>query len=73
MSDTHSTQTAGIGPWILGACMVLLGLAGLFMASGTRDDGIYAIGLIVFVINIFCIFLLIRRFVGRHQRHDAPH
>ncbi|MGF1626356.1 MAG: hypothetical protein ACFCVH_15855 [Alphaproteobacteria bacterium] len=71
MSDSHTSHSAGAGPWILGGCMALLALLGLVMASATRDDGIYAIGLLLFLINIVCIFILIGRFVGRHGRTDA--
>ena len=69
MSDTHISRPGTVGPWILGACMGLLGLIGLFMASATRDDGIYALGLLMFLINTVCIFVLIGRAVGRPARH----
>lgn len=70
MSDTHSIKTGGAGPWVFGACMAILGLLGLVMASATHDDGMYAIGLIVFLISAISIFFLIARFVGRHHRGD---
>lgn len=71
--DTHRIQTGGAGAWVLGACMTLLGLLGLVLASSTHDNGMYAIGLIVFLINAVAIFFLIGRFVGRHSSPGAPH
>ncbi|MEZ5668524.1 MAG: hypothetical protein R3F55_13995 [Alphaproteobacteria bacterium] len=65
--DTQRLENAGIGPWILGFLMGVLGLFGLIMASGAHDDGIYVIGLILFLINAVSIFVLIARFVGRHR------
>lgn len=73
MSDTHVTRPKGAGPWILGLCMGLLGLAGLIMASGTREDGLYAIGLILFLVNTLAIFVLIGRLVGRPHDPHASH
>ena len=71
--DTHKIQTGGAGAWILGACMTVLGLLGLKLASSTHDNGMYAIGLIVFLINAIAVFFLIGRFVGRNADSDPTH
>ena len=71
--DTHKIQTGGAGAWILGACMTILGLLGLIFASSTHDNGMYAIGLIVFLINAVAVFFLIGRFVGRHSDRPSTH
>jgi hypothetical protein len=55
----------GIGPWVLGGVMVLLGLVGLFLASAAKDDVIYGSGLALFVFGVLFVFGLIHRYVGR--------
>lgn len=71
MSDTHVNTNPGVGAWILGILMGVLALLGLIFASATHDEGMYVIGLLVFLINTVCIFVLIGRYVGRHRKPVA--
>jgi hypothetical protein len=56
-----------IGAWILGACLALLSLLGLFMARGAKDQFFYGVGLIFFIFGVLFIFGLIGRHVGRRR------
>ena len=51
-----------IGIWITGALFGLVGLVGLFMASGAQDDMFYFSGLVMFVFSILLIFRLISKY-----------
>ena len=54
-----------IGNWIMGGLFGLVGIIGLFMASGAHDDMFYFSGLLIFVFSIFLIFRLITKY-GPH-------
>jgi len=71
MSDTHINTTPGVGAWVLGILMGVLGVLGLVAASATHDGPVYVIGLVVFLINTVSIFILIGRYVGRHSTHSS--
>jgi len=55
---------APLGPWILGGIMGLLGLFGLFLASGAEDRVFYGSGLALFVFCVLFIFAMIARYTG---------
>lgn len=59
----------GTGKWIFGACMTLIALIGLAMASRAVDDVIYFVGLLLFVFGVLMNFWLIGRYVGRTKAH----
>ena len=46
--------------WVFGACMALLSLFGLFIASRAADTVLYWTGLILFLIGVATVFSLIR-------------
>lgn len=50
--------------WIIGGVVGLLGLLGLFLASGAGDGAIYLFGLLLFGFAVLFAFSLIRRNVG---------
>jgi tetrahydromethanopterin S-methyltransferase subunit B len=50
-----------VSSWVMGGFVGVLGLVGLVMASGARDDAIYGFGLGVFVFAVLFVFLLIKR------------
>lgn len=54
-----------IGPWILGACMGLLSLLGLALASAAEDPVFYGTGLAFAVFGVLFVFALINRHTGR--------
>ncbi|MBI1774015.1 MAG: hypothetical protein HYR63_01580 [Proteobacteria bacterium] len=56
----------GIGIWLLGALIGLLGLLGLFLASKAADEAMYIVGLIFFGYAVAFDGWLIRR------SHDRP-
>ncbi|HWA43208.1 MAG TPA: hypothetical protein VHA10_08350 [Hypericibacter adhaerens] len=47
--------------WIIGGVIALLGILGLFLASGASDTGIYLFGLLLFLFAVLFAFGLIRR------------
>ena len=51
---------AGTGKWIVGGIVSLLGLIGLFLAAGAKDDGIYLFGLALAVFAVFYVFAAIK-------------
>ena len=52
----------GIGAWIIGACMAVLGLAGLFLASSAHgNQTFYAMGLALFAVACVIIMGLLRQ------------
>lgn len=50
-----------VSSWVMGGFVGVLGLVGLVMASGARDEAIYGFGLGVFVFAVFFVFLLLKR------------
>ena len=63
-------------PWATAIVMGLLGLLGLFMASGAQDGVFYVTGLALFVFGVLYIFVIITREVGhppshREDEHEA--
>jgi len=51
--------------WIIGGMVALLGILGLFLASGASDFGISLFGFALFGFAVLFDFALIRRSVGR--------
>lgn len=51
---------ASIMVWIVSAVVSLVGLLGLFLASGAVDTGIYAFGLLLFVFAVLFVFSRIK-------------
>lgn len=51
--------------WIVGGGVALLGVLGLFLASGAKDLGIGLFGYVLFGFAVLFDFALIRRSVGR--------
>ena len=66
LKETASTSESGsAGNWIVGGLIGLVGIFGLFLASGANDDAIYFFGLALFGFAVLFAFALIRRNVGR--------
>jgi hypothetical protein len=51
----------GTGKWVAGGAVAILGIIGLFLASGAGDRGIYLFGLALFAFAIFYVFALIKQ------------
>ena len=52
----------GLAAWIIGVCMAVLGLAGLFLASGAHgNQTFYTMGLALFVVACVIIMGLLRQ------------
>jgi hypothetical protein len=54
-----------MGSFVLGGVMGVIGMLGLFVASGAKDGVFYATGLGLFVFCVLFIFGMIHRLVGR--------
>jgi hypothetical protein len=59
------TDSSNALNWIVGGIVALLGIFGLFLASGAGDGAIYLFGLLLFGFAVLFAFSLIRRNVGR--------
>ncbi len=55
---------SGIGKWLLGAALGLLGLIGLVIASGATDRVFYWTGLVLFLFSVVFIYGMINRYAG---------
>jgi hypothetical protein len=51
---------AGIGKWVMGGLVGLLGLLALFLAANAKDGAMYLFGMAVAVFAVLFIFGLIR-------------
>jgi len=58
--------------WATAVVMGLVGLLGLFMASGAQDGVFYVTGLALFLFGVLYIFVTITREVGHppHSQED---
>lgn len=54
-----------MGSLVLGGVLGVVGLIGLFVASGAGEGLWYGAGLGLFVLCVLCIFVLIHQRVGR--------
>ena len=50
-----------VSSWVMGGFVGVLGLVGLVMASGARDDAIYGFGLGVAVLSLAAAYWLVRQ------------
>ncbi len=50
-----------VGKWIAGIIVGVIGLLGLFLASGAVDTGIYIFGLLLFLTATLFDFWLVKR------------
>jgi hypothetical protein len=60
----------GTGKWIAGGGVGVLGVIGLFLASGADDRGIYVFGLALFAFAIFYVFALIKQGFDAGERES---
>ncbi len=51
----------GMGKWIAGAVIGLIGVLGLFLAAHAHDDALYYAGLAVFVLAVLIIGAMVKR------------
>jgi hypothetical protein len=58
-------ENDAMGSFVLGGVMGVLGLLGLFVASGAKDGVFYATGLGLFLFCVLFIFVMIHRYTGR--------
>jgi len=61
----------GLRKTVMGAFVGLLGLLALFMAAHAHDGGLYAGGLLIFVLAVGFIFILIKRHMDEVERGDG--
>jgi hypothetical protein len=54
-----------MGSLVLGGVMGVLGLLGLFLASGAKDSVFYGTGLGLFIFCVLFIFVMIHQHTGR--------
>ncbi|MBX6320682.1 MAG: hypothetical protein IRY94_02535 [Rhodospirillaceae bacterium] len=57
----------GVGKWIIGGLVAILGVLGLFAASLARDENMYHVGLIFFVAAVLFVYGLIGHYAGRRR------
>ena len=50
----------GIGNWVIGACVGLIGLGALFVAGSAEDQALYLSALGIFVVCFLFIMMLIK-------------
>jgi hypothetical protein len=60
----------GTGRWIFGGVFVLVAILGLGLASGAKDNVIYAVGLLVFLFSVLFIFGLVKRTFDEAEASD---
>jgi hypothetical protein len=59
----------GIGDIFVLIGINLIGLIGLFVASGAHDAGMYIFGLVLFVFAVGLDFLLLKRHFDKAEQH----
>jgi Zn-dependent membrane protease YugP len=60
----------GTTRWLAGAMVALLGLVGLFMSSGARDNAVYLFGLGLFAFAVLFIFSQVRQAFDAAERSE---
>lgn len=60
-----------IGNWIIGGVAGILGVLGLFLASGAADRGMYLFGLLLFVFAVLFIFSRIKEAFDVAETREA--
>lgn len=62
---------AGVGPWLMGALMVLVGFFGLFAASRAVDSAFHVGGWLMFAGSLVYIFTQVKGHFDRVDRGEA--
>ena len=64
-------QMRGTARWLAGAMVVILGLIGLFMSSGARDNAVYWFGLALFAFAVLFVFSQVRQAFDAAERTES--
>ncbi len=59
-----------LGIWVAAIAVGLIGIVGLFLASGAHDGTMYYVGLLVFLFACIFEFGLIARLTDYHRKKD---